>query len=292
MIFKIGRILDAFLTKRGLERKAIGNINWNAIVGSLWSNSKLHSWIVGIVIVAHVFVIGVLPGIIKLIFQVVFPLGFVFLIIWGMINVFVAVYDRSIVHGKVHYSMRLVEADELIGSPNFNEYTKLFFLFFVGQYSFDLFRFPGVVMYLSLAIFLSVRSFIVLYRDYERTHAWTRTKIVNLFLAICLLVWSKNTYSRISGAESIGSFFEKTDYRTKYYVNMFPEASKSESYRLPAMIHVYDGSDKVISIERVYFDNGGFLYFEDCQVEIGEKTYCTDQRGRRWYIELTDLKVE
>lgn len=277
-------------------------MNCNGIVGSLCDNSKLHSWSVVIVIAAHIFVIDLLPETIKPTLQVIFPVVFIFLIIWGMINIFVVLLDRSVLHGKMYYSIRLVKTDELIDSPNFNEYTKLFFLFFAGQHSFDFFQFSGFVIYLSLAFFLIASCFIVLHRDYKRNRTWTTTRIGNLFLVICLLVWSKNTYSRIDGDESIGSFFEKPEYRTKYYVNLFPEASKSKNYRLAAEIHVYEESDedyegnshayKVISIEKVYFNNGGFLYFDDCLVEFGEKTYCIDQNGKGWYIELTNLKVK
>lgn len=260
----------------------------------------MHSWIVGIVIVTDLFAGGFLLKELKTGFEIIRLVFYVFLIVWGMVTLVVNC-DSKLLEGNQHHLPILKTIDELIERPNINEYFKLFLLLSIGQHRFDFFKTPGLILYLTFTFFLITISLFVLYRDYQRNRTWTTTIIGNLFLVTCLLFFSKHTYSRINGDQAFNSFFEKPEYHTKYYVNLFPETSKSKNYRLVADIHVYEEEEeyddksylyKVISIEKVYFNNGGYLYFDDCRLEVGEKTYCIDQKGRGWYIELTNIKVK
>ena len=275
-------------------------MNNNNFITKLCINTKAHGWIIGIVIVFDLFISDFLPKELKSGFEVIQLIAYIALIIWSIINLIVVNDARRIIGGTLHYLPRTTTIDELIERPNFNEYFKLFILLCIGQYSFDSFKIIGLLLYLAFAFFLIVISLLVIYRDYKKKRTYTTTILGNLFLVVCLLLCSKSTYSRIEGDEIIDSFFEKPEYRAKYYVNLFSETSKSKNYRLVADVHVYqeteEGYDdkshtyKVISIERVYFNNGGYLYFDDCLAKIGEKTYCTDQNGKDWYIELTNIK--
>ncbi len=123
--------------------------------------------------------------------------------------------------------------------------------------------------------------------------------------------WGKNSYVRNYGNETIGSYSEKTEYRTRYYVNVFPNDEEGKNYRLPADIHVYNEIEegettedrfgqehtttyttKYIIVEKIYWPNGGFLNFNECKIEIGEKNLCIDQNNRSWFIEITNRKVK
>jgi hypothetical protein len=42
----------------------------------------------------------------------------------------------------------------------------------------------------------------------------------------------------------------------------------------------------------VFWPNKGYLDFNDCQLEIGAKVQCNDQKGRSWNIILTNEKVK
>lgn len=108
-----------------------------------------------------------------------------------------------------------------------------------------------------------------------------------------------HAYTKNFGSEIIGSFFEKHEYKTQYYVNLFADKGYAKNYRVVADVHVYstteeDGEDtyttKHIVIERVYWPNGGYSIFDDCELESGDNGYCTDNDDRTWYIELTNKK--
>jgi hypothetical protein len=104
-------------------------------------------------------------------------------------------------------------------------------------------------------------------------------------------------YTKHFGESKLGSLLEKPDYTTQYYVNLFADKGNSKNYRVVADIHVYstveqDGEDsyseKHIVVEKVYWPNGGYTTFDDCELEDGDSGYCTDDEDRSWYIELTD----
>jgi len=126
------------------------------------------------------------------------------------------------------------------------------------------------------------------------------------FLFYMLGSWSKGAIANTYGEERIDSFFEKSEYTTKYYVNLFPNEDSAKNYRLPADIHVYyedhEGDEtstsvKCIRIEKAYFPNGGYVSFSDNgddeeNLRFGKKVDLTDSSGKDWYVELVDEKVK
>lgn len=94
------------------------------------------------------------------------------------------------------------------------------------------------------------------------------------------------------GSNTIGSFFSRNEFEAQYYVNIFPEDSKSKNYRLIADVHQYDGN--TIFLKKVYWPNGGYSTFED----LGDglcfeyATSWIDDNKRVWRVELTHDKVK
>lgn len=100
------------------------------------------------------------------------------------------------------------------------------------------------------------------------------------------------------GVKRIGALFERSEYRTRYYVLMYPDSERSKNYKLPAEIDVdsnenEDGSYRQVNLVRVFFPNGGAVYFNgDESLEFGKKVTCWDGDGKEWRVELIDQKVE
>ncbi len=73
-----------------------------------------------------------------------------------------------------------------------------------------------------------------------------------------------------------------------YYV--YATNEKDKTYTLPANIEKVNNNTYLV--HNVYFENGGYLYFEDCDYfDYGDKEYSIDQNGNGWYIELTNHKT-
>ena len=109
------------------------------------------------------------------------------------------------------------------------------------------------------------------------------------------------------GTEKINSFFEKSEYTAKYYVNLFSPNSESKNYRVIAEIkHFNETVDykddtrdiKVYSLERIYWPNGetntfqGRCYLEDNQIFSNPRglSNCVDDEDNEWRI-LLNAKV-
>ncbi|MEN6349644.1 MAG: hypothetical protein ABFD08_09660 [Syntrophomonas sp.] len=100
-------------------------------------------------------------------------------------------------------------------------------------------------------------------------------------------------------SERIGSIFEKPEYTTYYWVNMFPENSLTKNYQVKAKIHVFTDSDEDYSerryeIEEAYFPDGGTITF--CEygynesLKINERVNVRDDQKRDWGIVLLNIK--
>jgi hypothetical protein len=201
--------------------------------------------------------------------------------------------------------------EEFTNMSNIGNYFMVLLVLFVGQFSFDYLK-PGgpaifIVMILVCIIFC-IR--IIVWEGLERKNFVSAITIGHALAVYLLFAWGKNSYIRSYGDEILGSYFEKSEYKTQYYVNVFPDDEDSKNYRLPADIHVYSETEegetsedrfgqehtetytnKYIILDKAFWPNGGYLDFHDCQVEIGDKVLCSDQDGRNWYIELTNEKV-
>ncbi len=111
----------------------------------------------------------------------------------------------------------------------------------------------------------------------------------------------------------IGSLFERSNYKEKYWVNLFPNENNDKNYRVPADIiatfytsenecennfgvnEPCEQSERLYLISKAYFNNGGYITFDDTEesesLKINEKVLITDVDGKEWWIELTDKKV-
>lgn len=124
-------------------------------------------------------------------------------------------------------------------------------------------------------------------------------------------------YSTYSNTQ-IGSLFEGSDYQEKYWVNLFQNTENAKNYRVIADITAtlsctegepidYDPfgergesskCDRVYIINKAYFNNGGFITFEsendnaDYSLKLNKKIFITDDNGKEWYVELTNIKAD
>ncbi len=88
-----------------------------------------------------------------------------------------------------------------------------------------------------------------------------------------------------------------------YYVNATNENDKT--YTVPAKIskgydeYAEERGENVVThtvtqyyVHKLYFNNGGYLYFEDADyIEYDDKLSSYDQKGNRWEVELTSEKT-
>jgi hypothetical protein len=169
-----------------------------------------------------------------------------------------------------------------------------------------------IILLILISIYVCIYSYIIFWEVFERNNIFSFNTIL---LSISILFYyaiGNGAYVINYGDEELNSFYEKPEYRTQYYVNVFPDNYDTKNYRLPSDIYVFSetmeaenrssddyiggGSndyytEKYIILEKVYWPNGGYLEFEDCQLIQGERVKCIDKNEDIWYIELTDHKV-
>lgn len=139
--------------------------------------------------------------------------------------------------------------------------------------------------------------------------------IIELFFVLGILL-SDPVYSRFENT-NIGSFFEKESYRECYYVYIRPDDKYQKAYRVEADIikgsyGYYDYNDEGHEIyvslgngyflEKIYWDNGGYLTFLDegdyptivdhARLYPGKETRVTDKYEETYYVTLTSEKVK
>jgi hypothetical protein len=134
-------------------------------------------------------------------------------------------------------------------------------------------------------------------------------------IIVYVLLWPWRTaFCHQYGVEEIGHYFEKDSYEAKYLVKI-SRVDGDNTYTLPSEIFVskdfseYDSYEttrgvgaystdeeesveiRYVKIKKVFFKNGGFLYF-DCLVPVENSQTCEDQDGEEWEIELTSTKIK
>lgn len=206
-----------------------------------------------------------------------------------------------------NFLYRLKTKEELTSISNIGNYIIILIILFLSQSSFDYIKPIGSAVFMALIVISIIYCIWILLWQFIKKKTYISPITIGHVLAIYFLFnWGKNSYIRSYGDEILGSYFEKSEYRTKYYVNIFPDRESGENFRLPADIHVYSDEQgeetgenyvstyttKYIVVEKVYLPEGGYLDFEDCQIEINDKVLCTDQNKKKWYIELTKEKVK
>lgn len=193
---------------------------------------------------------------------------------------------------------------------NLGNYIMIYIIFLLGYDSVENLKPVGPNIFIVLIFLCILFCITILIWEGIVRKRITSPIIVGHILAIYLLFsFGKSAYIRSYGDEELGSYFEKSEYKTQYYINIFPENESNKKYRLPAKIHVFSQSEegrptedyfgqehtetyttKFIILEKVLWPNDGYLYF-NCPIEIGEKTLCKDREGKYWNIELTNEKV-
>lgn len=89
----------------------------------------------------------------------------------------------------------------------------------------------------------------------------------------------------------IGSFFEKDNYTTQYWVYLQPNSDISKNYRIIGDINRdCDSNNCDHSLMMVYWPNRGTSEFDDCDLQYSIKNNlqqrCTDNDGQNYEIKL------
>lgn len=221
-------------------------------------------------------------------------------------NVILTIYDSKTL---VYF---IKSKDQITNDSNVGNYFKICIVLFLAYHSVDYLKPFGPIIFIGvifMCILFCIR--ILVWEGIERGKFTSPIVIGHALLIYILFICGKNTYINGYGDEILGSYFEKFEYRTQYYVNVFPDAEGSKNYRLPAEIHVYSEEEegeptedaygiehsnkytiKYIILEKVLWPNEDYLEFNDCQLEVGKKVQCNDQDGVSWTVELTNEKVK
>ncbi len=202
--------------------------------------------------------------------------------------------------------------NEFIETSYFENYIPIIFILSILKNSLDFFKPYGPIIFLSTVIISILFCISVIKWEKQNKVNEKSSSIVMLIITIILcFLWGKNSYIRNYGNEELGSFFEKNEYYSKYFVVLEETDNDFESYNLPADIHVstktedsdsyydYYGLEqtqtqdtKYIKILKVYFPNGDTLIFSKCEFEFGDEVTCIDQKGKEWNVKITREKVK
>lgn len=198
---------------------------------------------------------------------------------------------------------RLRRIEEITTNDNIGAYFKIILLLSFTRL--DSFGDIGTIGYITMTLSLLVFCLFVVAREAILTRTFVNGVIIgHVVFGYFLFNWSKNTYVRSYGNEIIGSFWEKPDYRTKYLLKVSESSDFSNSFTLQAQVHVSTireesnnsqedafgneyfetYSNKYIILEKIFWPKGGFLEFDDCDLQ--ETDYCRDKNGRYWYIKI------
>lgn len=92
-------------------------------------------------------------------------------------------------------------------------------------------------------------------------------------------------------SNQIGSFLEAENYSAQYIVEV--SRNNTTFYKLPADItREYDTSSNKYYVDRAYWPNGGYLYFEDDAWLLPEKEYDLEaQNGELFSVTLTKDRI-
>jgi len=306
------------------------------------------NWTVGILVVADIFISKYIPQEDRQTLETILTFIYIILFLWATFYFFFKSYDEWDIENQIEkledemekklkysdnfdkaellskYKKVLVEVsdktpfihlrktkEEFTNMSNIENYLMILLIFFVGQFSFDYLKTAGPTIFIAMILISIIFCLrILVWEGLERKNFTSHITIGHAIAIYLLFAWGKNSYIRSYGDEILGSYFEKPEYKTQYYVNVFPDDKGIKNYRLQAFIHVYSETEegetsedrfgqeltesyttKYIIVDKVFWPNGGYLDFDDCQLEIGDKVLCSDQEGRDWYIELTNEKV-
>ncbi|MES2650046.1 MAG: hypothetical protein V4717_24430 [Bacteroidota bacterium] len=191
----------------------------------------------------------------------------------------------------------------------------LMLAFLLCQHTFNYASAFGVITYVLIAgfyflLFVKLLASGLLEGEFKGLYLSPNKKFGFILSSFLLCYWSKNTYVRTYGNEIIGSFFEKKQYETQYYVYISSTNDDKKIYKLPAdlsinidirpragdkfLLELIPFMTKEIILKNVYWPNGGHLTFdgEDRQLEMYKKKILYDYNGNDWEVELRPEKVK
>jgi hypothetical protein len=127
---------------------------------------------------------------------------------------------------------------------------------------------------------------------------------IGIVIGIAIVTWLLvKTISGMYGNEVIGSFFERNEYTTQYWIYLQPDSASTKNYRVKGDIErvSVDGEENneggyypggsIYYLRRVYWDNGGYFEFDDCDLYGAistPKSYvkCSDNDSNNYQIRL------
>lgn len=151
--------------------------------------------------------------------------------------------DKIVFYNELHnlikdndfYIHALKNRFEYTSMENIMNYLLIFFILFIGQNSFNYLNPIGPIILIVLLTSLILFFLFILIWEFSRIKALVSNIIFgHVFFIYVFFSWDKNCYVRNFGDEIIGSYFEKSEYITKYYVNVFENQDRAKNYRLPA----------------------------------------------------------
>ncbi len=261
---------------------------------------SVHNLLAGIWFIYEIFIEELLPINIISVSKIVSPiLGSILL----AIGFYFLVFNRT--------EKKIKSIEEITTQDNLGNYLQVFFIMMIV----DLEYYHPIGTWIELGLygisFLLILVVLFKVRSIKR-ELQLGVIIGHLILGYFIFNWSKNNYVRHYGNEIIGSNWAKPNFTTKYIVKLSKSEDSNNEYMLPAIVTVFSESiesnhpqedsrgqeyyesydEKYIMLEKVFFNNGNYLTFEECDLEMGRKIYCTDQNDEDWYIELTKEKVK
>lgn len=248
------------------------------------------------------------------------PIIYALLILWVYCSLFIRVNFNKDVNEKIIFKRIFHQPKDHLG-----KFMKLSLLIFFGYRTFFIFGRLGVLISLSIITITGLLCIFMIAKN-----SWKESSRHDDFIEtlgqfaikaglVGYLYFSpwKSSYCYEFGVKEIGNYFEKDTYEAKYIVEI-GRVEDSNKYKLSADILISDDFSQFESydtetgvgqysyettetyeiryakIKKVYFNNGGTLFFENCLVSIN-KSYdcnCYDQYGEEWRVEITKEKVK
>ena len=111
------------------------------------------------------------------------------------------------------------------------------------------------------------------------------TTILISLLCTFIILFSNNYFWALIGSKDLRTLPPGT-----YCYYVYTTNEKDKTYTLPANIEKINNEYYVV--HNVYFKNGGYLYFEDCEhFKFTEKESVFDQNEKFWNLKLTNIKT-
>ncbi|WP_152266387.1 hypothetical protein [Agriterribacter humi] len=248
------------------------------------------------------------------------PFIYFILILWVYYSLFYTVKVGGDINEKIILKRQFDQPQALLG-----KFLKLSILIFFGYRTFFIFGRTGVLISLSLITVTGLFCIYVIARNAWKeksthkgfTETFERFAIIAGIVGYIYFILWKNSFCHEFGIKEIGNYFEKDTYEAKYIIEI-SRIGGDKTYKLPADLLIsndfstYEDYDtetgigaysygstqtsetRFAKIKKVYFKNGGSLYFNECLVSI-DNSYddtCVDQNGEEWQIEITKEKAK